>query len=683
MRELLVYARVGYYHRYDSHPADPGLFDPAAIKPQAEAAFQAFAASPHYNDFTPDGGQIASEWIIAIDTGKLWHGFYGKFVAVVSDYWNQPPRQPDWYQQYNVYSVFYAFERAVFDLTFQPLVDAAFIALVKNYAVNTMPAPGAAYLVGNAIHLLGTIGQHIDGLKPACIAALNDAFAAHPHLSEPWLWAVDALCKLGACPTENGQIVTKEDAAAELEAQLFPNTYTFDDGAIVVRTPMALDPIQALYHAIKEVAAQFNRVTRTIPPLPGDPNGVLTIKIYGSQAEYQTYHPFLTGLPTNNGGIYYEQKGTFYTFDRPPTPGNYTLEELTRHEYAHYLSARFISGGLWGEAPIYDNDRMVWFDEGFAEFLTGSAATGGIKPRKHLADMVAADGLNRMSVAQVLASTYGNFIFYRYAGFFFLFMYSQRRDLLRQFIDYVRAAGPDPNDPDTIAAITAPTRPISTRSSPTPPALPIHRRPHRRSMPSPPTTRRRSRPWCARRGSAISPRPRSRPRRSTPASPVAAISPATPPTSPTRTRRGPCSTPISRSCWATCATSQSTTSSGRWRASAGSASRPAGIRSIPSPTITWRDRSGPRTACRRRLRRTSRPTCTARGSAAERPAPSSTGSSTARCRFRRRLSRRQRQTRFSITSSKTDSTSCAPSSTRSIRPTTAISIARSAPPHRR
>ena len=48
---------------------------------------------------------------------------------------------------------------------------------------------------------------------------------------------------------------------------------------------MALDPIQGLYHAIKEVAAQFNRVTKTIPPLAGDLNGVLTIKIYGSQAD--------------------------------------------------------------------------------------------------------------------------------------------------------------------------------------------------------------------------------------------------------------------------------------------------------------------------------------------------------------------------------------------------------------
>ena len=113
----------------------------------------------------------------------------------------------------------------------------------------------------------------------------------------------------------------------------------------------------------------------------------------------------------------------------------------------------FLSGGLWGQAPIYANDRMIWFDEGFAEFLTGSTAVGGIKPRKHLASLVAGDGPNgRMSIAQVVAATYGNFNFYRYAGFFFHFMYTHRRDLLRQFIGFVRAAGPN-NDPATLAAI--------------------------------------------------------------------------------------------------------------------------------------------------------------------------------------------------------------------------------------
>ena len=61
----------------------------------------------------------------------------------------------------------------------------------------------------------------------------------------------------------------------------------------------------------------------------------------------------------------------------------------------------------------------------------------------------------------------------------------------------------------------------------------------------------------------------------------------------------------------------------------------------------------------------SRLICTARGSAAGRPALSTTASSTARCRSRRRPSRRRRRNSVSISSSMTVSTSCAPSSTRS------------------
>jgi microbial collagenase len=144
-------------------------------------------------------------------------------------------------------------------------------------------------------------------------------------------------------------------------------------------------------------------------------------------------------LGVENGGLYYEDLGTLYTFDRPATPGNYTLEELTRHEYSHYVIERFLVAGLWGKTPLYSDNRMVWFDEGFAEFLTGSTAVAGVQSRLHLANLLAGDGpTGRMSLAQVFASVYGDFKFYRYAAFFFNYMYLYRRDLLRQFIELVR-----------------------------------------------------------------------------------------------------------------------------------------------------------------------------------------------------------------------------------------------------
>jgi microbial collagenase len=460
MHELMFFVRVGFYQKY-YHSNDPGLFDSAAVQAAAIAAFQAFAANAHYNDFSTDAAHIANEWLNAIDAASLWDGFYNPLTAIISTFLNNPPRQPDYDQQLNVYSLFLAFERALSEASFDALVDANLVSLLQQFAVNTNPPAGGAYLVSNAIYLLGVIGLHVPAQKAAVIQALNAAIAAQPQLSVPWIWAVDALCNLGACPVVNGQTITHDVAAAQVEAMLFPNSYVFDDGALVVDTAMSADKFQILYHGCKQVAAQFNRVSETIPPLEGDPNGILTMKIYASPQDYQNYQGWLYGLPTNNGGLYYEQLGTFYTYDRTPQQDSYTLEELTRHEYSHYLIERFLTAGLWGQTPLYQDaqgnpsNRMVWFDEGFAEFLTGSTDVNGIQPRKHLANMVAGDGPNgRLSLSQVFAAAYGSgFTFYRYSAFFFQYMYENRRDLLRQFIGYVRSADTT-NDAATQAAVT-------------------------------------------------------------------------------------------------------------------------------------------------------------------------------------------------------------------------------------
>jgi microbial collagenase len=463
LHELLFYVRVGYYHKF-YHANDPGLFDPQVIHNDAVAAFGAFAMNAHRNDFTTVAAQIANEWINGVDASGLWDNWYAQLTGYAADFINAPARWQNYDQQFNVYSLFLAVERALAqDPAFDNEVDANFVSTLQQYAVNLTLPPGAAYLVPNAIVVLGAIGAHVPGQKANAIAALNAAVNAQPANSPPWGWAVFELCSLNACPTINGQMLTWQQAQAQIDAALFPNPpYVFDDGAILVKTQVALDKIQAFYHAIKQVAAQFNRVTETIPPLEGDPNGVLKVTIYASQQDYQNYQPLLTGFATNNGGLYYEQNGTFYTYDRPDQPGNYTLEELFRHEYSHYLIERFLTAGLWGQTLIYQDaqgnpsNRMVWFDEGFAEFLTGSADVGGVKPRKHLANLVAADGPNgRMNLSQVFQAAYNGptgFTFYRYACFFFNFIYTQRRDLLRQFIDHVRSAGLV-NDAATQAAV--------------------------------------------------------------------------------------------------------------------------------------------------------------------------------------------------------------------------------------
>ncbi len=85
--------------------------------------------------------------------------------------------------------------------------------------------------------------------------------------------------------------------------------------------------------------------------------------VYGTLAEYEQYQPLLFDLDTDNGGIYIESWGQFFTYERTEQESIYTLEELFRHEYVHYLHGRYTIEGLWGDAQMYQNSRLTWFEE--------------------------------------------------------------------------------------------------------------------------------------------------------------------------------------------------------------------------------------------------------------------------------------------------------------------------------
>ena len=69
--------------------------------------------------------------------------------------------------------------------------------------------------------------------------------------------------------------------------------------------------------------------------------------IYNSPAEYQ-FNRQLYGYETNNGGLYIEGTGTFFTYERTPEESIYSLEELFRHEFTHYLQGRYGSTRVMG-----------------------------------------------------------------------------------------------------------------------------------------------------------------------------------------------------------------------------------------------------------------------------------------------------------------------------------------------
>ncbi len=437
--ELMDFAHAAYYLKA-YNPNDNALFTLNAVNAAAQQAFDAFAASVHFGDLTSTAASILYDWVNAVDGAVLGDRYYAQLVGILHTFNTQQARWSDYWQGVVAWTTLVMINRQVgLNPSFPGKIDQSLLDELSALSTNTNLPAAAQYLASNAIWVLGGLCKNVPAWKAAAVQAITNARAAWPQLSAQWLWTISTLDDCNNCFDANNIKLCKADVVPQLEAQDLPNAYTFDDGAMVVRTPLALDRVQLLYHAVKAVEAQFNRLTQTIAPLADDPNGVLKVILFGSRADYEKDAPFLFGLNTNNGGIYIEQDATFYTYDRTLQESIYPLEELFRHEFTHYMAGRFLIEGMWGQAPIYQGGRMVWFDEGLAEFCTWSTTDSGIRPRQRLVGLVQQDGQNRMTVSQVLSAAYGDFKFYRYAALLFAYWYQHDLGTLFQVIDLVRA----------------------------------------------------------------------------------------------------------------------------------------------------------------------------------------------------------------------------------------------------
>ncbi|GGS14828.1 hypothetical protein GCM10010252_62890 [Streptomyces aureoverticillatus] len=326
--------------------------------------------------------------------------------------------------------------------------DPSYRAAFKAFAGHThLKGTGNDWVVRDTLLEYGRMGQ-IDAIRAEIVAALGPLLGVTARnfgdLSAPWAKVATWLVEFEACAPYK---VCRED----IEKRLFSRTDRYGkqgtDG-IVVRSALDRATVDQLYYASKQVKAQFHRVVGSEEPLAGDPNSNLRVVLYASRAQYENFQPLLTGLSTDNGGMYIEKGATFYTYQRRvPQDSSLTLEELFRHEYTHYLNGRWAVPGFFGEGPWYQGDRTTAMDEGTAEFFDGATRDDGVKVRKSLVKGIIADTANggpRMTVNQILHATYDGdgFRFYNYAGTFFEYLWTERPSLLKEMYRLLRADNP-------------------------------------------------------------------------------------------------------------------------------------------------------------------------------------------------------------------------------------------------
>ncbi|MEK6918595.1 MAG: collagenase [Nanoarchaeota archaeon] len=448
MLELIFFIRTAYYYRFYQKPV--GITED--VHNEVIVGLKAISKNPHLFDVNDYSENTLWEFIMTVDNAWLGHLYVPQIKKALLDFTTDSSRAERFYQRNIIYSIFYLISRemnaqAVTNSDLVKNFDKDIIGLINDIATKDYLIKNQAWLADNAIWALGNIASNKEFNKVS-IDYLSKLLTIYPRLDEQYLWTVKVLDYFNGCKTSNPKIkLCMKDVMPEVELKIFTNTYSLEDNSLIIKTPLDSKTIQTLYNAINQVKSQFNRITNTITPIKDDPNSVLMMKVYGTRRDYEIYQPLLYGLPTANGGIYIEQQGTFYTYQRTTQESIYSLEELLRHEYAHYLVSRWLIPGMWGENAIYNNNRMVWFDEGLAEFLAWSTQLE-IKTRKLLVEQIYGESgvdkqtgaiisySDRMTIKDILSSSYGDFKFYRYSGMFWNYLYLNKPEILKQLLDY-------------------------------------------------------------------------------------------------------------------------------------------------------------------------------------------------------------------------------------------------------
>ena len=355
MHQLLFFLRVSLYHEH--YQSSVSLTQETLDATQLAA--ESLENSQYIFEESTAARKILRQLVILTDTAGYSHEFIPLYQTILDTFIVQTTMD-HYYSASTVYSVFYSIARNVDRPGFnahQGLPDL--LVRISEISVDT-----GDILISNddvwanwaiwSFHRVAYTDapDYFDVGCQYVIDAENHHYDPSDY-NEPFLWALnvhESFYSNGCNNPEND--FSLEELLDDIEAQLFPNTFSYDNQRIIIKTPLELQDVEPLYYALKEVFSQFFRLSESKQPVANDPNYVLEIIIYGSRDEYRAYQPLLYGTSANNGGIYVEQWGKIFTFERLESESIYTLAELLKHEYSHYLVGRYLSQGEMGRRRI-------------------------------------------------------------------------------------------------------------------------------------------------------------------------------------------------------------------------------------------------------------------------------------------------------------------------------------------
>lgn len=319
-----------------------------------------------------------------------------------------------------------------------------FIDEIAVMASSTVIDENTVDLINNCIFYCGkTYPYHSDGTKIHKI--IENICKTQPEDSTVYVRAAYSIITDFKSKDSAGNSYSPKISYNMRKVALLPKTYTFDDGNITIETGdrVSEEKVERLYWALNEVKSQFIRFIGSDKALePNNADEKLKIVIFNSPDEYQNNRK-IYGYSTDNGGIYIEGVGSFFTYERTFVDSIYSLEELFRHEYTHYLQGKYQVPGLFGEGDFYIADgnfsRITWFEEGMAEFFAGSTRYE-VEPRNSMVGGLEKDKNSKMNLKKLTHASYDNdgFSFYDFGYAFVDYMYHKDMELFMTLSNSMR-----------------------------------------------------------------------------------------------------------------------------------------------------------------------------------------------------------------------------------------------------
>lgn len=200
-------------------------------------------------------------------------------------------------------------------------------------------------------------------VRSKIVSALQSAYDAEQQLTAK-VYMAEALDRY------NGNTALFDGLRTNYEATHLANQAT--GGNFTVRSGLPQDQLSAFLIEMQNEQNAFSQIMGSVfsTPLPTDKNSTMTLLLFATRNEYIEYMDSFVGYGSNAGGLYLQEDGKLYTYQRTPAESTFTVQELIQHEVGHYLTHRYVFPGSFS-SPGYFDEPKAWADEGTSEFYSG------------------------------------------------------------------------------------------------------------------------------------------------------------------------------------------------------------------------------------------------------------------------------------------------------------------------